>query len=144
MQLILANFEDARARCEDRFRDGYFEFCFSFSSERERFREIDRFLWESRHERTRFENRYVGPTVINITEWSDAAPNELFDAFLYFCKDISEQSEVILVSERPCNDSIISRLKEFFELEITDTLEHREKTVSRKIGFAVKEEFDHV
>ena len=95
---------------------------------------------ESRHEKARFRNRYVGPAVIDITEWSDAAPNDYFDAFMYFIKDYSSESEVVLVSEKTCEEAVLSRLKRFFEVEISDLLEQKEVKQVRRIGFALREE----
>ena len=140
MKVVLAKYERARSWCRDYLCNDYFEFCFSYTSLKERFREIDRFLWESRHEKARFQNRYSGPAVIDITDWSDAAPNDYFDAFMYFIKDYSSESEVVLVSEKTCEEAVLSRLKRFFEVEISDLLEQKEVKQVRRIGFALREE----
>ena len=145
VKLVLAKYERLRSWCKDNFCNDYFEFCFSYTPVREYFREIDRFLWESRHEKARFSNRYNGPTVIDITEWSDATPNDYFDAFMYFTKDLAAENNVVLVSERACDVEVLSRLKRFFELEISNLLEQKKDRQQRRIGFAVqKEEYEHV
>lgn len=145
MKLILAPYADACTHCSELLGTDYFEFCFSYAAHDSRFREIDRFLWESRHEKSRFSNRYTGPAVIDITAWSSEMPNSYFDAFSYFLKDLTIDLPLVLISEKPLKEPIRSRLERFFELEITDLLVHKEEKKIRTIGFAVqKEESEHV
>lgn len=144
MKLIMAEYSQARNICTDCIGADRFDFCFSYVPAENRFREIDRFLWESRHEMTRFENSYHGPAAVDLTAWSEASPNDYFDAFMYFLKDFGEEGKLIFISEKPCREAILSRLRRFFEIEITDLLEKKEEHHTRKIGFAVQEGNDHV
>ena len=146
MDLVIAAFEDAQAWCRDYFHSDSFSFCFSYTAPESHFREIDRFLWESRHEKTRFANRYSGPVTVDISEWSTAVPNDYFDAFLYFLKDQAAECRIVMVSDKICTDRILSRLERFFPLKTTDLLGTKEKKrKSVAIGFAAREEVaEHV
>lgn len=140
MKLVIARYERARSWCKDYFGSDYFEFSFSYTSLNDRFREIDRFLWESRHGKTRFLNNYCGPVVIDITEWSNAAPNDYFDAFMFFLKDLSISCPIAMISDEICEERIVARLRRFFQLDITDMLEKNVEHKPRKIGFSFREE----
>ena len=140
MELVIANYEYTRSWCRDYFCNDYFEFCFSYTSLKDRFREIDRYLWESRHEKTRFLNRYCGAVVIDISEWSEAMPNDYFDAFMFFLKDLSTSCQIAMISDKACEEQIVTRLRRFFQIEISDLLEKKDLQKTRRIGFAVREE----
>ena len=140
MELVIANLEQAETWCRAHLGGDYFSFCFSYTPLSDRFREIDRYLWESRHEKARFANRYCGPVVIDISEWSEAAPNDYFDAFLYFLKDLSAVSRIAMISDRPCGEQILSRLRRFFRIEITSLLDNKQERKPNRIGFIAREE----
>lgn len=70
MYLVQGKYSEAIAKCQKILDDDYFEFEFLYTDESERFREIDRFLYESRHT-LRFENEYRGNVVIDISGWSE-------------------------------------------------------------------------
>ena len=85
MYLVQGKYSEAIAKCQKILDGNYFEFEFLYTDESERFREIDRFLYESRHT-LRFENEYRGNVVIDISDWNEKT-NSYFDAFMYFLKD---------------------------------------------------------
>ena len=141
MKLIQGNYEKAVRECQNEFEQDFFEFCLSYVSANEDFREIKRFLWESKCQCTRFRNRYTGPAVIDISEWSSRFPNEYFDAFLYFVKSNTDKMDFIFISHDCCKREIADRLNEFFNIEVID-IEHKKSTEKRKhtIGFAIAQE----
>lgn len=137
MILVQAKYEDAVEYC-GRITDGeYFNFCFEYTPETVYFREIDRFLWESRHECARFRNSYDGPAVIDISEWADELPNKYFKAFLYFLKDRAGRTgeeNNILLCDRICGREISDAIEALFQLKtVTMGLEAKKE---RTIGFA--------
>ena len=141
MDLIQGNYEESIFQCQMRFPNGFFAFCFAYTpSSESHFREIDRFLWESRHE-CRFKNRYQGPCVVDITSWSGQYPNIYFDTFLYFLKDIIADNQCVLITQTECIHSVVDRLSDFFNINII-TLDnsklHNKKT--NRIGFYSVEE----
>lgn len=145
MELIFADYAQAISHCRAVFGQRFFEFYFTYTPMQDRFREIDRYLWESKHACTRFANRYDGPVVIDLSDWSSAAPNDYFDAFLYFLKDQIDEDRCILISDKQCETAILKRLEKLFRLERTDRLEPSAETRVRKIGFcAQEEEAEHV
>jgi len=146
MELIQAKYEKAIQYCNSKIKSEYFEFSFSYVSMDERFRELDRFIWEARHQCTRYKNCYSGDIVIDISEWSDKEPNEYFDAFMYYIKDIYSKHHCIFISEKICDKGIIDRIHEHFEITV-QTLDIKLGTSKKlnQIGFAVsKEEHEYV
>lgn len=141
MKLIQGNYEKALEKCKKELNDDYFEFCFSYVSTSEVFREINRFLWESRHQCTRFKNRYVGPVVIDISDWSTRYPNDYFDAFMYFVKSNMNQMNFVFISNDFCSNAITDRLNEFFKIRIIDVVRRKSsKTKKNVIGFVDTQE----
>ena len=141
--LIQGKYEEAITQCRSKIDGEYFEFCFSYTTAEERFREIDRFLWESRHQCTRYQNRYDGPVVVDLTQWARQYPNDYFDAFMYFLKDISCGRECIFISETVCGRQIVDRMSDLFDVNVItlDTVKtHSEKKKTNPIGFAFNEE----
>ena len=78
--------------------------------------------------------------MIDISEWSDAMPNDYFDAFMFFLKDLSTSCQIAMISDKVCQDQIVSRLRRFFQIEISDMLEKKDVQKTRRIGFVVREE----
>lgn len=101
--------------------DGFFVFNLAYVSENENFREIDRFLWESRHKDDgigrKYSNRYSGVAVIDVTAWYKRYPNEYFKAFFYFLKDQYFILEDIVFIAEKCDDALLEHLSGFFETE---------------------------
>lgn len=117
MKLISGAYEALRERCDEQFRDGYFEFYFPYIDGDSRFREIDRFLYESKHT-VRYKNSYTGNVVIDLSEWNRRGHfNEYFDAFMYFVKDRMRSVNCIFITDRQCGDELERRLSDFFELQ---------------------------
>ena len=141
MYLVHGPFVKTSKYCEDLFGKDYFEFCLSYVGDGAGFREIDRFLWESRHERTRYRNRYSGPVALDITAWADKYPNDYFDAFMYFISDAVKEGECVLTSEEKCGREICDRLGRFFTLEVISLNSGKESAgTTRKIGFTDEKE----
>lgn len=142
MYLIQGSYEKAIKYCKVNQKK-FFEFEFCYTPMNERFREIDRFLWESRHQMTRYKNNYEGPAVINLTSWNQHYPNEYFDAFMYFLKSKAKQLDITFIIEQKCNVNILERLKCFFDVQIKsidiDKTTHKGST-HRQIGFHMDEE----
>lgn len=114
MLLVQGNFKRTKTFFENKIKKKYFEFSFGFVSEEERFREIDRFLWESKKEMTVFKNRYIGPCVIDISEWNDRICNRYFEAFMYFILDLSSSCDIYLTLDKECSNQLKSNLELFF------------------------------
>ena len=122
----------------------YFEFHFPYVSKDQTFRELDRFLWESKHEMTRFRNRYEGPVLIDLTEWNRHGRNEYFDAFMYFLLDNPSVKQTFILQE-PCSTELMETLKSFFEIKVTELEIKKTPDAKRRIGFYTEEEdLNHV
>lgn len=113
MRLITGIYSKVKEACDGMFPYGYFEFSFLYVPRTERFREIDRFLYESRHI-LRFENEYTGGVILDISEWNHKPLNSYFEAFMYFLKDNEKKYECILISDDRCSNEMQKKLKEFF------------------------------
>ena len=135
MYLVQGNYCKVKEYCSKMFGDSFFEFDFVYVDETERFREIDRFLYESRHT-LRFQNEYEGNVIINLTEWNDKAVNAYFEAFMYFIKDNADKYNCIFIADEKCEDRLIDKISSMFELECVE-IEIEAKTSMPKIGFAV-------
>ena len=97
MELIEADYAWSSAHCKKKF-PSYFEFRLSYGSRPEYFREFDRFHWTSRHQCTRFKNRYTGPVVVDVSEWAQESPNTCLTDFLYFLNDKFISEDCVLIS----------------------------------------------
>lgn len=141
MYLIQGSYEKAIEYCQVN-QKSFFEFEFCYTPMDERFRELDRFLWESRHQMTRYKNCYKGKVVINITSWNQHYPNGYFDAFMYYLKSKSYY-DVTLIIEEKCSINLLEKLKAFFEIDVV-TLDKdksvQQRKTQRQIGFHVGEE----
>lgn len=139
MYLVQGKYSEAIAKCQKILDDDYFEFEFLYTDESERFREIDRFLYESRHT-LRFENEYRGNVVIDISGWNKKH-NMYFDAFMYFLKDNADKYCCVLISNKKCSGKTIEKLNDLFTIEeICLSLPEEKKKV--KIGFIDDERSD--
>lgn len=137
MNIYIGKYENCINLCRKDYLDGFFEFDLPYVSENDRFREIDRFLWESRH-LTRFKNRYTGPIVVDISTWNEKFPNDYFKAFLLFIKDIESQlCPCTFISSNMCCEQIISSLKNVFDINIISLESNKNK--GTKIGFLTDE-----
>ena len=136
MKLITGIYSKVKDECNKIFSDGYFDFNFLYVSENEKFMEIDRFLYESRHT-LRFKNEYHGNVVIDISEWNQKPFNAYFEAFMYFIKDNKDKYECIMIVNEYCSTELHTKLKSFFhniqELKLPGLYEQKR----RKIGFVI-------
>ena len=139
IRLIQGKYEIAKEEYIRNMVVDFFEFHFDFVSKNEIFRELDRFIWESKRQNTRFANFYKGPVLIDLTEWNQNELNEYFDAFMYFLKDHSCLECTFIVQDE-CEKELLDRLSSFFEITIDSLEVRREKTKKRQIGFCFEEE----
>ncbi len=138
IRLIQGEYEKAKARYKSTMIKDYFEFHFAYTSVSEVFRELDRFIWESRHQKTRFKNQYKGPVLIDLTEWNDNDTNEYFDAFLYYLKDHA-CLECAFIVQNICKEEFLDKLNEFFEIDLVELDIQKDKEQKRRIGFYFEE-----
>lgn len=131
--LIQGKYEKAKAFYEKNVSKKYFEFQFAYVSQNEVFKEIDRFLWESRHQMTRFKNNYKGPVLIDLSCWNDNDLNTYFDAFMFLLKD-NGFYECTFMCQEECCEELLEKLKDYFEISIT-SLDIEKKVKKMTIGF---------
>ena len=139
MRLITGCYNKVKEECVRLFADSYYEFSFLYVPETERFREIDRFLYESRHT-LRFENEYTGDVILDISEWNHKPLNLYFEAFMYFIKDNKDKYECALIVNERCSSEMREKVKEFFVdiKEIQMPVLHESKKV--RFGFVIEKE----
>lgn len=137
MFLIQGEYKKSINYCKDLFNSNFFEFELPFVPENNRFREIDRFLYESRHT-LRFTNEYIGNVVVDISDWNGSEINNYFEAFMFFLKDNSKKYKCALIINERCHNNLLIKLKEFFDLREVE-LELPPKKQVNKIGFAIDE-----
>jgi len=141
MRLIHGDYEKCIEYCREMAGEEFFEFDFPFVSSDEKFRELDRFLWESRHQHTRFQNRYEGRVVIDITAWNKRYPNEYFEAFLYFLKGNEDIYSCVMISAEPYSHEVLEKLGKLFKIkEVQLDGASRSKNKKPKMGFAPSKE----
>lgn len=139
MLLVQGTYQKIHHYCNDIFKTNYYEFCFSYVENNERFREIDRFIWESKHFHTRFKNRYTGQVVVDLTAWSNKEPNEYYEAFLYFLKDYEPHCELCFITSEQYQEPTYAMLKKMFNVKTVD-LGIENVKVERTIGFSISKE----
>ncbi|MBR0113000.1 MAG: hypothetical protein IJM02_04565 [Clostridia bacterium] len=141
--LIQGDYDRAIGLCDKAFGK-YFEFCFCYVSELEKFRELDRFIWESRH-CMRFQNEYTGEAVIDISDWNNREQYELndyFDAFLFYLKSKREKIHCTFLTDGYCSQPLQEKIEEFFGNVRTVDLKPKEtgRTNGQPIGFCASAE----
>lgn len=122
MTVLQGIYEDAIHFCEKKTSGAYFEFMFSYTGPGELFREIDRFLWESKHT-THYQNEYTGSVIIELTPWnekSDYEFGEYFDAFMYFLKSKREKLDIMFFVSGKCSKTLYDRLGRFFDIKLEE------------------------
>lgn len=114
----------------------YFQFDLPFIDENEVFRELDRFLYESRIQKTHFKNQYKGKVYVNISGWNDFQ-NKYLDAFIYFLYDNVESQilDVTLINEEKTSEKLLKRISRVFDIERTALREMEREENKRVIGF---------
>lgn len=142
MRLIHGDYEQSISYCKDKLGGDFFEFDLPYVPAAETFREIDRFLWESRHQCTRFQNRYEGRAVIDITDWNAHFPNDYFEAFLYFLKGSEAHLTCTLISSEPYSEQVLQRVRRLFPVRQVqlDPSDRRPSRGSNVIGFSAESE----
>lgn len=135
MYLVQGNYCKVKEYCSKMFDGRFFEFDLVYVDEQERFREIDRFLYESRHT-LRFQNEYVGNVIVNLTEWNTNPCNAYLEAFLYFIKDNAEKYNCVFIMDEKCDEELLELLSEKFEIECIE-IDAENKLSMPRIGFAV-------
>lgn len=140
MYFLQGDHKKVKGYCKDLFAEDYFEFEFPYVADGEKFREIDRFLWESRRDCTRYKNKYNGNFVIGLNEWNENEPNKYFDAFMYFLKDYLKFSHsCYLFIEDYADKSLISALEKHFDIVVKELdLSVKETKAQRTIGFCIE------
>ncbi len=145
MVVIQGTYEDIIHYYESTTVGTYFEFTFSFVGHNEIFRELDRFLWESKHV-LRFQNTYVGNVLIELSGWNQKADsdfNEYFDAFMYFLKSKCNALQVTFFAEGQCSKSLYDHLKNHFDIHLIDPEKGEVKIHEvhhTRIGFSTRED----
>lgn len=140
IELIQGQYEKTKEYYERNVSQNYFEFDFAYVPSNNVFRELDRFIWESKHQMTRFLNHYSGPVLIDLTAWNNNELNCYFDAFMYFLKD-NECYQCSFITQEACSQALEDKLRSFFEIKITSIeLKRSEKRV---IGFINPEQEDY-
>ena len=139
VRIIQGEYSNIKAYIGDILQNKYFDFNFTFTEENEVFREINRFIWESKHLHTRFKNRYSGPVAVCLSEWNNERLNNYFDIFMYFLKDISSDSDIYLYVESCISECISKRIEYFFPKIKKVDLQLTEEKVTRRIGFYIQE-----
>jgi len=114
MKLLTGHYTQVKEACIRMFADGYFDFHFLYVPETERFRELDRFLYESRHT-LRFHNEYSGNVILDITEWNRKPPNGYFEAFMYYLRDHKDQYNCALIVSERCSKELLAKLREILK-----------------------------
>lgn len=145
MELIEAEYAWSSAHCKKKYPNGFFEFRLSYGNRPEYFREFDRFDWISRHQCTRFKNRYTGPVVVDISEWAAESPNTCLTDFLYYLTDNSK--DCVLISEEPIKKELLTHIEKAVSIDRKiQRLKSREPSSKCVIGFRAeeKEESEHV
>ena len=140
--ILQGDYEKAKAHYHTTMVKDYFEFHFVSTSVNGEFRELDRFIWESRHQKTRFKNQYAGPVLIDLTEWNKKEANLYFEAFMYYLKDHARLECTVLV-QNVCQQWLLDLLNDFFEVEVVELEVRKEKGNMRKIGFYAEEGADN-
>lgn len=93
-----------------------FEFAIPFVEEGQTFREINRFLDESKR-LAHFKNQYIGGAIIDVTEWCEKPINSYFTAFLYFLFDrelASKRNKYVFISEKNCTKELTNAIADIF------------------------------
>lgn len=138
--LITGMYEKVKEECNRIFSTSqYFDFNLFYVPETDRFREIDRFLYDSKH-MLRYENEYTGNVIVDISEWNRNFINTYFDSFMYFLKDNITKYKCILIADDRCSDALMKKLKLFFSELKEIQLPIRTEKKQTQIGFAINDE----
>ena len=112
--IVQGDYPRIASKLSAHFKGDYFDFDFAYVSENEVFREINRFIWESKHMMTRFKNRYTGPVAVCLSGWNEESLNGYFDTFMYFMKDMFPESKICFYLESRISGRMLTGIKELF------------------------------
>lgn len=140
LRLVQGDYKNTRSYLLDIFKGDYFDFNLTYAGENEVFKEINRFVWESKHLKTRFKNRYTGSVAVCLSEWNDRYLNQYFDAFMYFLKDMSAQSDICLYVEKTISREMLEKVKWYFpNIRRVDLYLSEKQEKGQQIGFCVSD-----
>lgn len=138
--LITGIYEKVKEECNKIFSTSqYFDFNLFYVPETDKFREIDRFLYDSRH-MLRYENEYTGNVIVDISEWNNNTINIYFEAFMYFLKDNNAKYRCILIADDRCSEELMDKLKLFFSELKEIQLPVKTEKKPAQIGFVINDE----
>lgn len=121
MVIVQGNYEEIICYCKNTLGD-FFEFEFSYVDNTEHFRELDRFLWESKH-CLRFQNEFTGNAVIDLSSWNTKDLyefNDYFDAFMYYIRSKAISLKVTFIVSTKCSENLYKTLSKHFELQLIE------------------------
>ena len=104
--------------------------------------ELNRFLWESRKEKAKYKNRYLGDIVIDLSKWNNRIDKPFFEAFQYFLLDMDNNLTFIL-DDKP-SKLLLQTLEKRFSLMIKELSLTKHSNECKKIGFYCEEEKENV
>lgn len=139
MELVIGDYSKIKEYLKKVMDTADFEFKLPYVDENSTFKEIDRFIDESKAH-ARFKNKYEGDVAIEITDWAYKPINEYFEAFSYFLRDRMLEfanKKVILTCEKECTKEFLAELEDCFEtkIEVTDLGLKRGNRFRQTIGF---------
>ena len=146
MEYVEAEYLWSLEHCKKLFPNGYFEFRLAYGSNPESYREFDRFHWSSRHQCTRYKNRYTGPVVVDLSEWAEDAPNTCLTDFLYYLTDTFADQDCVLITEKPCNKKLLEHIEKTVSIHRKNQKLKETENDKRVIGFSAsgKEDREYV
>ncbi len=136
VDLVQGDYLKVKKHYEKKQKSGYFEFDFAYAGPLEIFREIDRFIWESRHSKTRYQNSYKGPVLVDLSGWNDKPLNDYFDAFMYYLKD-NYDAKCTFFCREECSEELEKKLREFFKLSVVSIGLEDAASTKKAIGFSL-------
>ena len=120
MYIVQGPYDQTIRYCLSEMKGDFFEFTLTYTAHNEIFRELDRFLWESRH-CLRFQNEYSGNVVIDVSGWNNISEyefNEYFDAFMYYLHSKQDKLNVMFIVSGECSEALYKNLSRHFELKV--------------------------
>lgn len=144
MYIVQGAYDQTICYCSSEMKGDFFEFSLTYTGRNEVFRELDRFVWESKH-CLRFQNEYSGNVVVDVSEWNSKSEyefNEYFDAFMYYLHGKQDKLNVTFIVSGECSASLYKSLTTHFDLKVVEP-EVGEVAVAThkvKIGFGSRGE----
>ena len=136
LKLICGSYSDCIGYCKTHSKSEPFIFKLAYADDNMPFKELNRFVWESRHRYTRFKNRYSGNAVIDMSDWTNERANDKLYAFLYFLKDREELISCVFISENECGRSFCEAVERLFDFERVNLPSMiKNATRAKRIGF---------